>query len=57
MKTQTLIYDSAWALLIRLDDILYQPGDVIIIDGKEYQEWNIADEFEEYLVRKICLKD
>ena len=57
MKLQTLIYAPNNDLLKRLDDFLYQPSDIIIINDVEYYQWNEYDSFEDgLLVRKICLK-
>lgn len=56
MKLQTLIYSENENLLKRMDDILYEPKDVIIIDNEQYEKWLIYDEFEDWLVRKIYLQ-
>jgi hypothetical protein len=56
MKFQTLIFNDKHELVLRIDDLLYHPVDVIEINGREWQEWDILDEFGDWIVRKIYLK-
>lgn len=58
-KTQTLIMLPNHDVAKRLDDLLYQPLNCIIINDVEYHKWNQYDEFdcEGCLVRKIWLKE
>ena len=59
MKIQTLIYHVDGSVVLRIDNYLYQPKDVIILEGNEYQEWDQYDELDGngWLIRKIRLKN
>jgi len=63
MKIQTIIMvpenDSEPEKEFKIDNLLYQPVNTVIIKEREFPEWTQYDEFypEGWLVRTIWLKE
>lgn len=55
-KTQTIIVYPDGCIAKRMDDFLYQPVQLITVNGVEYRDFTVTDEFDEdMLLRKIRL--
>jgi len=58
IKLQTLLIYENGDIALRIDDMIYQPVDSIMIEGVVYTHWSQYDEYADgYLVRNIHLTE